>query len=85
LVRLEKTSVKGDSMLIGKINDKKHQKLLVTLREIKGLTYIDFRVHSVGTDGEFLATPAGLSLSVEQTAQAIDLLAEAKKKVIEQG
>jgi len=71
-------------MLIGKINDKRYQKLLVTLREIKGSTYIDFRVHSLSADGEFVATPAGISLTVEQVEQAIDLLAEAKKRVIEQ-
>jgi hypothetical protein len=72
-------------MLIGKINDKKHQKLLVTLREVKGLTYIDFRVHSVGTDGEFLATPAGFSLTADQTSQAIELLTDAKKRLIDHG
>jgi hypothetical protein len=72
-------------MLIGKINDKKYQKLLVTVREVKGLKVIDFRMHHLGVDGELVATPAGVSLSVDQVGQAIELLGEAKRRVIEQG
>jgi Transcriptional Coactivator p15 (PC4) len=72
-------------MLIGKINDKKYQKLLVTLREVKGTKMIDFRIHHLGVDGELVATPAGVSLTVDQVGQAIELLGEAKKRVTEQG
>lgn len=39
-------------MLIGKINDKHKQKLLVTLKDVKGTKLIDFRVHQTGQDGE---------------------------------
>ena len=71
-------------MLIGRINDSKYQKVLVTLRNIKGSTMIDFRVHHLGTDGELVATPAGISLTVEQTERAIELLSKAKQVVMEQ-
>ncbi len=71
-------------MLIGKINDNKHQKLLVTLRDVKGSKMIDLRIHQVGTDGEFVATPSGVSLTADQAAQAIELLIEAKKRLTEQ-
>ena len=72
-------------MLIGKINDKKYQKLLVTLREVKGIKMIDFRMHHLGVDGELVATQAGVSLTIEQARQAIELLGEAKKRLTEQG
>jgi hypothetical protein len=72
-------------MLIGKINDKKYHKLLVTVREVKGAKLIDFRIHHLGVDGELVATPAGVSLTVDQVGQAIELLGEAKKRVTEQG
>ncbi|MBP1734196.1 MAG: Transcriptional Coactivator p15 [Deltaproteobacteria bacterium] len=72
-------------MLIGKINDKKYQKLLVTVREVKGSKMIDFRIHHLSVDGELVATPAGVSLTIDQVGQAIELLGEAKKRVIELG
>lgn len=72
-------------MLIGKINDKKYQKLLVTVREVKGARMIDFRMHYLSADGEFVATPAGFSLTVDQTGQAIELLSEARRRLNEQG
>lgn len=68
-------------MLIGKINDRNRQKLLVTIRNIKGVKMIDFRLHRMSDDGEFLETPSGVSLTVEQVDQAIALLQEAKKAI----
>ncbi len=70
-------------MLIGKINDRNKQKLLVTLRDVKGTKMIDFRVHQTGQDGEFIATPAGVSISADQAEQAIELLKEARRKIAE--
>lgn len=72
-------------MLIGKINDKRYQKLLVTVREVKGAKMIDFRMHHLGVDGELLATQAGFSLTADQAGQAIELLLEARRRLIEQG
>lgn len=69
-------------MLIGKINDRNRQKLLVTIRNVKGTKMIDFRLHRTADDGELVETPAGVSLTVDQIDQAIALLQEAKRVVI---
>ena len=71
-------------VLIGKINDRNRQKLLVTIREVKGTKMIDLRVHQTGDDGELVATPAGVSLTFDQAERAIELLGEAKKRIAEQ-
>jgi ACT domain-containing protein len=72
--------MEGGSVLIGKINDKSRQKILVTIRQVKAARLIDLRVHQTNDDGELVATPAGVSLTVDQVDQAIELLKEAKKK-----
>ncbi len=71
-------------MLIGKINDRNRQKLLVTIRNVKGTNMIDFRLHHTADDGELVETPAGVSLTLDQAGQAIELLQEAKKRISEQ-
>jgi hypothetical protein len=71
-------------MLIGKINDRNRQKLLVTIRNVKGTNMIDFRLHHTADDGELVGTPAGVSLTLDQAGQAIELLQEAKKRISEQ-
>jgi len=68
-------------MLIGKINDRNRQKLLVTIRNVKGIKMIDFRLHHTADDGELVGTPAGVSLTLDQAEQAIGLLQEAKKRI----
>jgi hypothetical protein len=68
-------------MLIGKINDRNRQKLLVTIRNVKGTKLIDFRLHQTSEDGEFVATPSGVSLTLEQAEQAVGLLQEAQKAI----
>ena len=70
-------------MLIGKINDRHKQKLLVTLKDVKGTKMIDFRVHQTAPDGELVATPAGVSITADQAEQAIELLKEARRKIAE--
>ena len=71
-------------MLIGKIDVRTRQKILVTLQEIKKIRMIDVRVYQTSEDGEMVATPAGLSLSPDQAEQAIELLKEAKRWVVEE-
>ena len=70
-------------MLIGKIDARTRQKILVTIRDVKGVKMIDLRVHQTSEDGEMVATPAGVSLTPDQVEQAIELLKEAKKRVAE--
>ena len=68
-------------MLIGKIDVRPRQKILVTIRDVKNIKMIDVRVHTTGDDGELIATPAGISLLEEQVDQAIELLKEAKLRL----
>lgn len=69
-------------MLIGKINDKTRRKILVTVKKIKKVVMIDMRLHEISNDGEFIATPAGLSLTLDQARQAIELLMGGCEKLI---
>ena len=71
-------------MLIGKIDARTRQKILVTIQEIKKIKMIDVRVYHTSEDGEMVATPAGVSLSPDQVEQVIELLKEAKRKVAEE-
>jgi hypothetical protein len=71
-------------MLIGKINARTREKILVTIQEIKKIKMIDVRVYHTSEDGEMVATPAGVSLSPDQVEQVIELLKEAKRRVAEE-
>ena len=71
-------------MLIGKIDARTRQKILVTIREIKKKKTIDLRVYETSEDGEMVPTPAGVSLSPDQVDQVIELLKEAKRKAAEE-
>jgi hypothetical protein len=68
-------------VLIGKINDKTRQKILVTIKQVKDTRLIDIRLHQTSEDGELIATPSGLSLTIDQAEQAIELFKEAKKRI----
>jgi hypothetical protein len=70
----------GGFMLIGKIDVKAREKILVTIREVKKTRMIDVRVHHTSDDGEMVATPAGILLSEDQIDQAVELLIEAKRR-----
>ncbi len=70
-------------MLIGKIDVRARQKILVTIREAKKKKVIDVRVHDTSEDGELVATAAGISFSEDQIDQAVELLKEAKIRVAE--
>jgi Transcriptional Coactivator p15 (PC4) len=70
----------GGPMLIGKLDVRTGQKILVTIQEIKKIRMIDVRVYQTSGDGEMVATPAGVSLSPDQVEQVIELLKEAKRK-----
>ena len=70
-------------MLIGKIDVRAREKILVTIRDVKKTRMIDVRVHHTSDGGEMVATPAGISLSEGQIDQAIELLKEAKTRVAE--
>lgn len=70
-------------MLIGKIDVRPREKILVTIREVKKTRMIDVRVHHTSEDGEMVGTPAGISLLETQVDQAVELLKEAKARIAE--
>jgi hypothetical protein len=72
-------------MLVGKINRGQRERLMVTLVNVKGTKVVDCRVYNVMQDGELAATPAGVSLHLDQVETVIELLREAKKKAAENG
>lgn len=67
-------------MLIGKIDVRAREKILVTIREGKKTRMIDVRVHHTSEDGELVATPAGISFTEDQIDQAVELLKDAKAR-----
>lgn len=69
-------------MLIGKINDKTRQKILVTLKKIKGAEMIDLRVHAINDNGEFIETTNGISLTLDQAKKAAELLLAGCEKLL---
>lgn len=69
-------------MLIGKINDKTRQKILVTLKKIKGVEMVDLRVHAINDNGEFIETTTGISLTLDQAKQAAELLLAGCEKLL---
>jgi hypothetical protein len=70
-------------MLIGKIDVRAREKILVTIKAGKKARMVDVRVHHTSDDGEMVATPAGISLSEDQIDKAVELLKEAKTRVAE--
>jgi hypothetical protein len=68
-------------MLIGKIDVKSREKILVTIRDVKKTKVVDVRIHHTSDDGEMVATPAGISFSEDQIDQAVALLIEAKRRL----
>ncbi len=70
-------------MLIGKIDIRAKQNVLVTIRDVKKARMIDVRVHTTSEDGEMVPTPAGIQLLEEQVDRMIELLKEAKLRVAE--
>jgi hypothetical protein len=69
-------------MLVGKINKSSRERLMVTILESKGHKVIDLRVYEIQQDGELMPTAAGVSLAADQVEPVLELLKEAKKKVV---
>lgn len=68
-------------MIIGEIQKTGNDKILVTVKEFKGKTYIDVRTHFENDEGEMIPTKKGVSLTPENVDELINLLTEAKKKL----
>jgi hypothetical protein len=70
-------------MLIGKIDVRAREKILVTIRDGKKAKMIDMRVHHTSEDGELVATNIGISLTEDQIDRTCELLMEAKVRIAE--
>ena len=69
-------------MVIGEIQ-KGTDKIMVTVKEFKGKTYVDIRTYFENDQGEMMPTKKGVSLTPENLDDILKLLQEAKKAVKE--
>lgn len=68
-------------MIIGEIQKTGTDKIIVTVKEFKGKTYIDVRNFFENDEGEMVPTKKGVSLTPENLDELIRLLTEAKAKL----
>lgn len=68
-------------MIIGEIQKTGTDKIIVTVKEFKGKTYIDVRNFFENDEGEMVPTKKGVSLTPENLDELIRLLGEAKKQL----
>jgi hypothetical protein len=69
------------AMIIGEIQKTGTDRIIVTVKEFKGKTYIDVRNFFENDDGEMVPTKKGVSLTPENLDELIRLLGEAKKQL----
>jgi hypothetical protein len=68
-------------MIIGEIQKTGTDKIIVTVKEFKGKTYVDVRNFFENDEGEMIPTKKGVSLTPENVDELIRLLTEAKDKL----
>jgi hypothetical protein len=68
-------------MNIGEIQKTGTDKIIVTVKEFKGKTYVDVRTFFENDQGEMIPTKKGISLTPENLDDLIRLLNEAKEKL----
>ncbi len=71
-------------MLIGEIQ-KGTDKIMVTVKEFKGKTYVDIRTYFENDQGEMVPTKKGVSLSPDNLDDILKILQDARKAVREPG
>lgn len=68
-------------MKIGEIQKTGTDRIIVTVKEFKGKTYVDVRNFFENDEGEMVPTKKGISLTPENLDELILLLGEAKKNL----
>jgi len=68
-------------MVIGEIQKTGSDRIIVTVKEFKGKTYVDVRTFFENDDGEMVPTKKGVSLTPENLDELIRILGEAKKEL----
>jgi hypothetical protein len=69
------------AMIIGEIQKTGTDRIIITVKEFKGKTYIDVRNFFENDEGEMVPTKKGVSLTPENLDELIRLLGEAKKQL----
>jgi hypothetical protein len=69
------------AMVIGEIQKTGSDRIIVTVKEFKGKTYVDVRTFFENDDGEMVPTKKGVSLTPENLDELIRILGEAKKEL----
>ncbi len=68
-------------MVVGEIQKTGTDKIIVTIKEFKGKTYVDVRNFFENDEGEMIPTKKGVSLTPENLDELINILTEAKKQL----
>ncbi len=68
-------------MIIGEIQKTGTDKIIITVKEFKGKTYVDVRNFFENDEGEMVPTKKGISLTPENLDELIRILGEAKKSL----
>ena len=71
-------------MVIGEIQ-KGTDKIMVTVKEFKGKTYVDIRTYFENDQGEMVPTKKGVSLTPDNVDDMVRFLQDAKKAMTEPG
>ena len=69
-------------MVIGEIQ-KGTDKIMVTVKEFKGKTYVDIRTYFENDQGEMVPTKKGVSLTPDNVDDMVRFLQDAKKAMTE--
>ena len=72
---------KEKAMIVGEIQKAGTDRIIVTVKEFKGKTYIDVRNFFENDEGEMVPTKKGVSLTPDNLDELIRLLGEAKKNL----
>ena len=67
--------------IIGEIQKNQKEKIIASINEFKGNTFVDLRVHYDDDSGEYKPTKKGLAVSSKNIDGVIELLNKAKDKL----
>lgn len=70
-------------MKIGEISKIGTDRIIVQVKEFKGKTYVDLRIHFENDAGEMVPTKKGITLNPENVDELMGLLEKAKRALAE--
>ena len=70
------------SKFIGEIQKNSREKIIASINEFKGNTFVDLRVHYEDeTSGEYKPTKKGIAVNPKILDEVIEMMLEAKKNI----